>query len=137
MPGSGCDRYRCILFKFAWKVCIQFLPNQCDSPGSGEERRRRSNDLIHSSSVATANLVPLIEGDGDCPSTPLSSEQTVIDTCGTGRQGTPSLPSSMFSSIPLISSRLQQLNITERAQDIIMSSWRTGTSKQYQGYLKN
>ena len=136
MPGSGCDRYRCILYKLAWKIFIQFLPDQCDSPGSEEQRRRRSNDIIHSASVATAKLVPLIEGDGDCPTTPLSSKQMVIDTSGTGRQGTPSLPLYMFSNIPLISSRLQQLNISERAQDIIMSSWRPGTSKQYYGYLK-
>ena len=136
MPGSGCDRYRCILYKLAWKICIQFLSDQCDSPGSEEDRWRRSNSIIHSASVATANLVPLIERDGDCSTIPLSSEQMVIDSSGTGRQSTPSLPSSMFSSIPLISSRLQQHNTTERAQNIVKSSWRPGTSKQYHGYLK-
>ena len=55
----------------------------------------------------------------------------------------PTLParSTLYTSdlspgLPLIREQLNNHNMSQTATDIIMASWRSGTSKQYQTYLK-
>ena len=50
-------------------------------------------------------------------------------------QSTPVVAQTLTDGMSLVRTRLRQQNISTRACDIIMHSWRTGTTKQYRVYL--
>ena len=52
------------------------------------------------------------------------------------RPDSPSTQAPLSSGLPLIQEQLSYHNMSATATDIIMVSWRSGTSKQYQTYLK-
>ena len=50
-------------------------------------------------------------------------------------QAPPSMAQTSNDGMSLVQARLRQQNISKRACDIIMESWRSGTTKQYRVYL--
>lgn len=65
-----------------------------------------------------------------------SQKQTTPDPAFRPRQRTPSSAQASPASMSLVGESLQRKGISERAETIILQSWRQGTQKQYQVYIK-
>ena len=52
------------------------------------------------------------------------------------QRSSPTAPKATATGLPLIGQKLESSNLSSSAQSIIMSSWRSGTIKQYKSYLE-
>ena len=63
------------------------------------------------------------------------SEQRYSKTTKPSTGDSPNLGQNEPNNLPLVRKSLDQFDLSSDAKDIIMASWRPGTSKQYQTYL--
>ena len=85
--------------------------------------------------MASSTLVSQSHGNVETKGSTSRTEH-VATTVTQPTTGKTSITQEAFAvSMPLVRDRLNNINISTAAQDIIMASWRTGTSKQYQTYL--
>ena len=86
--------------------------------------------------LANTGLVSDGEKDGGlqahCPAT----QSVVAAPAEPSRPNPPSTQTPLSPGLPLIREKLNHHNISTTATDIILASWRAGTNKQYQVYLK-
>jgi len=83
------------------------------------------NSSLVSKVITNVNQSASTSTQGEMPASVTTQQDTI-----------PSIMSETSTDgMPFIRSRLQQQNISQRACDIIMASWRTGTTKQYRVYL--
>jgi len=64
------------------------------------------------------------------------TQQSAPSPAQPAKQDAPTAQTARAHGLPLIRETLNTRNISKEAKDIIMASWRTGTSKQYQVYLE-
>lgn len=64
------------------------------------------------------------------------TQQNAPSLAQPAKQDAPTAQTTRAHGLPLIRETLNTRNISKEAKDIIMASWRTGTSKQYQVYLE-
>ena len=72
--------------------------------------------------------------DRETSDTP-ESIQDPADTAKSPRRDPSNIPQVVTDGLPLIRENLIQKELSDAAQNIIMDSWRKGTTKQYRSYL--
>ena len=85
--------------------------------------------LAHTSMVCSG--VKIGNSKNNSPET----EQNAPSPTQPAKQDAPTTQTTRSHGLPLIRETLNTRNISKEAKDVIMASWRTGTSKQYQVYL--
>ena len=91
---------------------------------------------MYPSPLANTGLVPNGGKNGDPQKRCTSSQPIPATSTDLSRPDPPSTQAPLSPGLPLVREQLNNHNISPTATDIIMASWRSGTSKQYQTYLK-
>ena len=86
--------------------------------------------LVHTSMVSSGIKI------GNSRNHSLETQQNVPSPSQPAKQDAPTTQTTLSRGLPLIRDTLNTRNISKEAKDIIMASWRTGTSKQYQVYIE-
>ena len=90
---------------------------------------------MYSSPLANTGLVSSGGKNGDPQERCTSTRPIPATSTDLSRPDPSSTQAPLPPGLPLIREQLNNRNISPTATDIIMASWRSGTSKQYQTYL--
>lgn len=85
--------------------------------------------------MENSSLVSQDDTYADSEATVAPKRQAYTATSSRPDKDSPSVSQTEADGMPLIRGRLKKQNISERACDIILLSWRKGTTKQYKVYL--
>ena len=115
---------------------LRFLAFQYNCVSAEENKGGQSHRRMYPSPLANTGLVSN-GGKNGGPQKRCTSTQSIPATSPESfRPDPPSTQAPLSPSLPLIREQLTNHNMSQTATDIIMASWRSGTSKQYQTYLK-
>lgn len=81
-------------------------------------------------------MVSQSSGDAETGTNLSQSKKGPTLVTKSSRGSTPNLAQTQLSSRSLIRESLAKYNLSSSAKDVLMASWREGTSKQYRTYLK-
>lgn len=90
---------------------------------------------MRATTLAHTGMVPTGDENRNLRKCPPESQQNALTPHQPARQDPSVTQSPLSTGLPLIRETLNSRSISTAAKDIIMASWRTGTSKQYQVYL--
>ena len=100
-----------------------------------ENQGRKSGGCVCNTQLAITTLVsqsPCYDGETTCAS---ESLQNTSHTAHSPRRDPSNIQQVVPDGSSLIRENLEDKNLSTAAQDIIMASWRKGTTKQYRLYL--
>ena len=86
--------------------------------------------------MASPRLVSQSSGDTEAGTNLPQSKKGPTQVTKSSRGSTPNLAQTEPPSLSLIRESLAKYNLSSSAKDVLMASWREGTSKQYHTYLK-
>ena len=123
------------MFELEKQICVYLSPFQHVIQNSSKAAGRSSSSLSHSTTVENSSLVSQDLSDVN-QSASTSTQGGIFTTTTTQQeQNPPIMAQASTDGLSLVRKRLRQQNIPTRTCDIIMESWRTGTTKQYRVYL--
>lgn len=108
---------------------------QSDTEVSGQVVARRSGLYCDSPCVDNAELVSNVDGTYDRYSVSSSQERESFDNSG-DKEDSSSSQETEFNGLSVIRQGIKGRHVSSKATNIIMSSWRFGTQKQYATYIK-
>lgn len=82
------------------------------------------------------SMVPTGKANDNLRSRTTEAQQKAFTSSQSTRDDLSAAQTTISSGLPLIRQTLTSHGISAAAEDIIMASWRKGTSKQYSVYLK-
>lgn len=109
---------------------------QCNSRSFEQNTGRGSSRSCCVAGLASLRLVSQSSGDAEIGTSLPQSKQGPTLVTKSSRGSTPNLAQTEPPSLSLIRESLAKYNLSSSAKDVLMASWREGTSKQYHTYLK-
>ena len=111
-------------------LCFSFLQRETsclkDDQGGRGHGDMRVTVLAHTSTVCSGAKI------GNSKNHSPETQQKALSPSQPAKQDAPKTQTTCSHDLPLIRETLNVTNIYKEPKDIIMASWRTGTSKQYQ-----
>jgi len=123
------------VFELEKEICVYLSPCQHVIQNPSKAAGRSGSSLSHSTTMENSSLV--FKDLSDVNQSASTSTQGGIFTATTTQQeqNPPTMAQGATDGLSLVRKRLRQQNIPPRTCDIIMESWRAGTTKQYRVYL--
>ena len=115
---------------------LRFSTFQCHSRSFEQNTERGSSRSFRVAGLASPRLVPQSSGDAETGTNLPLRKTGHTPVTKSSRESTPNLAPTEPPNLSLIRKCLGKYNLSSSAKDILMASWRGGTSKQYQTYLK-
>ena len=109
---------------------------QCNSRSFEQNTERGSSRSCRVAGLASPRLVSQSSGDAETGTNLPQSRKGPTPVSKSSRGSTPNLAQTEPSSLSLIRESLGKYNLSSSAKDVLMASWRDGTSEQYHTYLK-
>ena len=109
---------------------------QCNSRSFEKNAERGSSRSCRVAGLASPRLVSQSSGDAEAGTKLPQSKTGPTPVTKSSRGITPNLAQTEPPSLSLIRESLGKYNLSSSAKDVLMASWREGTSKQYHTYLK-
>ncbi|XP_013419712.1 uncharacterized protein LOC106180300 [Lingula anatina] len=114
---------------------LHFLPFQCYSSCVKEDQRGKSRGYTGGATMANTSVVLNNAVADDQAATSFRQTERPLDSPIQTRTSASTFEKTEPHSLSPVRQRLQKIQVSERAQHIIMNSWRIGTKKQYNVYL--
>lgn len=112
-----------------------FFPLQHVGQSSSEVARRSRQSFSHSATMENKSLVSEDVSNVNQSSSSSTEGRLLAAVASQQNQSPPVVAQTSTDGMSLVRRGLRQQNISTRTCDIMMESWRTGTTKQYRVYL--
>ncbi|XP_044166435.1 uncharacterized protein LOC114947296 [Acropora millepora] len=112
------------------------IRDSCHSRSFEQNTERGSSRSCCVARLASPRLVSQSSGDAETGTNLPQSTKGPTPVTKSSRGITPNLAQTESPSLSLIRESLAKYNLSSSAKDVLMASWREGTSKQYHTYLK-
>ena len=123
--------HRRVCYELVRSKLLCFSPLQRDTSRLKEDQGRRDHGDMRVTLLAHTTMVCSGVKIGNSKNHSPETEQNAPSPSQPAKQDAPTTQTTRSHGLPLIRETLNTRNISKEAKDIIMASWRTGTSKQY------
>ncbi|XP_028417468.1 uncharacterized protein LOC114541859 isoform X3 [Dendronephthya gigantea] len=115
---------------------LQTYKQQHSSTNPLQNQRGPGNRASHSSKLAHTDLVPSVVENADTTSGFTTKGPINLNITKPARDSTSSSPNSDTNDMPLVRAVITNQGISQETCELIMSSWKVGTRRQYGSYLR-
>ena len=112
------------------------FPPFCHVISPEQNGNQSSRGHLHSTKLANTSLVPERNTLNETEAHYSTTRKKPSSFAQPPQGSSPTAPKATATGLPLIGQKLESSNLSSSAQNIIMSSWRSGTIKQYKSYLE-